>query len=80
VISAATLFALRTETGADGTRDLVIPMMEPGAYSACLVASLSEFRKSGGSTGGRCVGGFLAPLGSLRLDLAPDRRETRTVP
>jgi hypothetical protein len=62
---------VRTEASGDGTRELVMPMMEPGSYSACLVASLSEFRKSGGNTGGRCVSGFLAPLGSLTLDLSP---------
>lgn len=48
-----------------------LPMMEPGAYAACAVPlhSIDAFRASGGQSGGRCVSGYLAPQGSLTLDL-----------
>lgn len=52
-------------------QELVLPMMEPGPYAACLVAGdqYQAFRRAGGQTGGRCVSGFLPPFGSLTLDL-----------
>lgn len=53
-----------------------MPMMEPGGYAACAVPPhlIDLFRGSAGQSGGRCVSGYLAPQGSLTLDL---RSETQ---
>jgi hypothetical protein len=55
----------------DGTRQLMLPMMEPGVYRACVVAPREHFafRASGGAAGGRCVSAILPPFGSATLDL-----------
>ena len=59
------------ERPGDAGRDFILPMMEPGAYAACLVEPTNElaFRRSGGQTGGHCVSGTLAPFSTLTLDL-----------
>ena len=46
-------------------------MMEPGAYSACIVgpSQVAAFRAAAGQTGGRCATGYLPPFGVLTLDL-----------
>jgi hypothetical protein len=64
---------MRTEELNDTSTQFVIPMMEPGAYSACVVpnGAIEQFRRSGGASGGRCVSGFLAPFGALTLDTRP---------
>ena len=55
----------------DGARELVLPMMEPGPYTACLVAAKQQnaTREATGQNSGRCISGFLPPFGSLSLDL-----------
>jgi hypothetical protein len=71
VTAVAFTWPVASQDGPDGTRDFVLPMMEPGIYSACLTdpAAADLFRRSGGQNGGRCVSGALAPFSTLVLDL-----------
>jgi hypothetical protein len=64
---------VQSQSLADGSHERVLPMMEPGSYSACIVepSQQDRFRATAGATGGRCLTGFLPPFGSLTLDLRP---------
>jgi hypothetical protein len=51
--------------------ELILPRMEPGPYSACVVEdrNWSLFRATNGANGARCVSGVLPPHGTLTLDV-----------
>lgn len=51
--------------------EIILPRMEPGPYSACVVEERNRalFRATNGANGGRCVSGVLPPHGALTLDV-----------
>jgi hypothetical protein len=51
--------------------EYILPRMEPGPYSACVVEERNRalFRATNGASGGRCVSGVLPPHGALTLDV-----------
>jgi hypothetical protein len=50
---------------------IVLPNVEPGAYSLCVGASTELRQGKEPLADGRCVSGVLTPLGELTLALAP---------
>ncbi|HEX2138782.1 MAG TPA: carboxypeptidase-like regulatory domain-containing protein [Woeseiaceae bacterium] len=71
VVAVGNLWPMQSRISDDGSQELTLPMMDPGAYAACIVDSAHDeiFRRTAGQSGGRCVQGFLPPSGSLILDL-----------